>query len=366
MELLPFQDYAKKEAERVKNALPFKKKSDLRFAFLTDLHYKFIDEMQVSVSNIVHALNELNKSEKIDFLCLGGDNVGNYPPSPKAHVEMMAELASLLSQCDVPVFCVQGNHDDNSIHGRLSPVSCVCRIGMNVPDAVQYDVLFAQSEKCAQFHGGGNKALYCYFEAEEANTRVVFLNSSGVPYRVENGIMMYNQQWDFGYTESQLSWLCDVALKDAPENVIFIQHMPFDTDRKEDANETVYNRDALDGITAAFIRGSRAQFISAHEDFGYCIFADFGGKKHRVPVRIAGHVHADTARRDAIGLLSVTTMLGGRSNSGLAAGDDGEIYAHEPFSAVETSFDIFTFSPEEYTLTATRYGAGKDRIFDLK
>ena len=366
MELLTFQDYAKKEAERVKNALPFRKKSDLRFAFISDLHYKFIDEMRTSVSNIVHTINELNKSEKIDFICLGGDNVGNYPPSPKAHVEMMEELASLLSQCDVPVFCVQGNHDDNSIHGRLSPESNVCRIGMNVPDDVQYDVLFAQSEKCPSFHGGGNKALYGYFDADEANTRVVFLNSSGVPYRVENGIMMYNQQWDFGYTEAQLSWLCDTALKNAPENVIFIQHMPFDTDRCEDTNETVYNRDTLDAITAAFIRGARTQLISSHEDFGYALFVDFEGKKHRVPVRIAGHVHSDTARYDKLGLLSVTTMLSGRSNSGLAAGDDGTVYAHDPFTASETSFDIFTFSPDDYTLTATRYGAGKDRVFNIK
>ncbi len=365
MELLPFQDYAKKEAERVKNALPFRKKSDLRFAFLTDLHYKFIEEMQVSVSNIVHAVNELSKSSKIDFLCFGGDNVGNYPPSPEEHIEMMAELASLLAQCEVPVIFVQGNHDDNSIHGRLSPVSNVCRIGANVPDEVQYDVLFAASEKCPDFHGGGNKALYGYFDAEEANTRVIFLNSSDVPYRVENGIMIYNQQWDFGYTEPQLSWLCDTALKDAPENVIFIQHRPFDKEYSEEG-ETVYNRDALDGITAAFIRGARAQFISAHEDFGYCLFADFGGKKHRVPARIAGHNHADTVLKDQLGLLSITTMLGGRNNSGLAAGDDGVKYSHEPFTAVETSFDIFTFSPEEYTLTATRYGAGKDRVFDIK
>jgi 3',5'-cyclic AMP phosphodiesterase CpdA len=366
MELLPFQDYAKKETERVKNALPFKNKGDLRFAFIADLHYKFNDEMRVSVSNTVHSINELNKSAKIDFLCLGGDNVGNYPPSPKAHVEMMAELASLLSHCDVPVFFVQGNHDDNSIHGRLSPESNVCRIGMSISDDVQYDVLFAQSENCPDFHCGGNKALYGYFDAEKANTRVVFLNSSNIPYIVENGIMIYNQQWDFGYTEAQLSWLCDVALQNAPENVIFIQHMPFDTDRKEDASETVYNRDALDGITAAFMRGARAQLVSAHEDFGYSVFADFGGKKHRVPARIAGHVHADTVRTDKLGLLSITTMLGGRSGSGLAFGDDGIKYAHEPFTADETSFDIFTFSPEEYTLKATRYGTGKDRVFDLK
>ena len=365
MELLPFQDYAKKETERVKNALPFRKKNDLRFAFLPDLHYKYIPEMQTSVSNIVHSLNELTKSAKIDFLCLGGDNVGNYPASPKEHVEMMRELAALLSHSEVPVIFLQGNHDDNSIHGRISPASYVCHNGTKVPDEVQYDVLFAGSEKHASFHSGGNKALYGYFDVKEANTRIVFLNSSDVPYRVENGIMMYNQQWDFGYTEKQLLWLCETALAGAPENVIFMQHKPFDKCHAEEG-ESYYNIDVIDKITSAFIRGARAQFVSAHEDFGYCIFADFGGKPHRVPARIAGHCHADCAKKDDIGLLSITTMLGGRSNSGLAFGDDGIKYAHEPFSANETSFDIFTFDPEAYTLTATRYGAGKDRTFPIK
>lgn len=365
MKLFPFQDYAKKETERVKNALPFKKKGSLRFAFIADLHYKFNEEMRLSVSNTVHALNELNKHEKIDFLCLGGDNVGNYPPSPEEHIEMMRELARILSFCDMPVFFVQGNHDDNSIHGRTAPDSYVCHEGAKIPDAVQYDALFSMSEECADFHGGGNKALYGYFDAKEANTRVIFLNSSGVPETVENGILIYNQQWNFGYTEEQLAWLCGTALADAPENVIFIQHMPFDSEHREEG-ETVYNRDALDKITEAFIKGSSLRLMNAHEDFGYCIFADFGGKKHRVPVRIAGHCHADTVRRDALGLPSVTTMLGGRNNSGLATGDDGVKYSHKLFSATETSMDIFTFDPEEYTLTATRYGAGKDRIFDIK
>ncbi|MBQ8404786.1 MAG: metallophosphoesterase [Clostridia bacterium] len=364
MKLLPFADYAKKETLRVKGELPKKGAHDLRFAFITDLHYKFNEEMQASVSNTIHAINTLNKEEKIDFLCLGGDNVGNYPASPEEHVEMMRELASFLAQCDVPVICVQGNHDDNSIHGRISPYSCICRTGANVPDDVQYDVLFADSEKCEHYHGGGNKALYGYFDAPAANTRVVFLNSSGVPYIVENGIMIYNQQWDFGYTEAQLSWLCNTALKDAPENVIFIQHRPF-ARKHEETNETIYNADVLDKITQAFVRGAKAQFINAHEDFGYSIFADFGGKAHRVPVRIAGHCHADRACVDDMGLLSVTTMLAGRNNSGLAVGDDGEKYSHEPFSATETSFDIFTFSPEHNTLVATRYGAGKSRKFDI-
>ena len=365
MELFDFQEYAKLETERVKNALPKLSEGSLRFAFLADLHYKFNDEMRVSVSNIVHTVNELNKTERIDFLCLGGDNVGNYPASPKDHIEMMAELRALLEHCDVPVIFTQGNHDDNSIHGRIGE-SNVCRTGMEVRDNIQYDVLFSVSEKCTAFHFAGNKALYGYFDCPEAKTRVVFLNSSDVPYIVQDGIMKYNQQWHFGYTGKQLSWLCQTALKDAPENVIFIEHQPFDHERHPEDLELTYNHDALDKITQTFENGGTAELSSAHPDFGYNIFADFGGIPHNIPVRISGHCHIDTQSVDKAGFLSVTTMLAGRKNSGMAAGDNGIIYERVPFSALETSMDIFTFDPQNYTLSATRYGSGENRIFPLK
>jgi hypothetical protein len=68
MQLFDFSDYAKAECARVRERLPKKKASDLRFAFLADMHYKAMDSMGAAVSNTVHALNELNKTEKIDFV----------------------------------------------------------------------------------------------------------------------------------------------------------------------------------------------------------------------------------------------------------------------------------------------------------
>ena len=46
--------------------------------------------------------------------------------------------------------------------------------------------------------------------------------------------------------------------------------------------------------------------------------------------------------------------------------DSGEGWETEPFSATETIMDIFTFDSQNYTLSATRYGSGKDRTFSLK
>ena len=109
-------DYALREVCRVREALPAMEKGDVRFAFVPDLHYKSIDEMRTSVRNLVAAVNALNADGKIEFLCLGGDNVGNYPPSKEEHVAMMRELSALLAESEIPWLCLKGNHDDNTIH----------------------------------------------------------------------------------------------------------------------------------------------------------------------------------------------------------------------------------------------------------
>ena len=365
IELFPFEPYAKEECDRVKHALPEKKAGDVRFAFVTDFHYKYMRMMRTMASNIVHTLNELNDIQKIDFVCFGGDNVGNYPNSREEHIDMMQELADLMKYCNIPVIFVQGNHDDNSIHGEIAPETHKCRTGFEVPDAIQYDVLFANAEQYSNYHPAGDKKLYGYMDIEGADTRIVFLNTSDMPHIVdEDGIMKYNQQWNFGYTGAQLSWLAKTALKDAPTNVILMQHAS--TPASHFFTEELENEEYLSDILKAFMNGECIHISRDHEDFGFDIHADFSGKQHRIPAKIAGHCHADRAYVAPDGFLNITTMLAGRSNSGMHAGDNGITYEREPFTAKETAVDIFTFSPSDYTLKATRYGSGEDREFSLK
>lgn len=365
VELFPFADYAEAECERVKNNLPIKKDGDVRFAFITDFHYKYMKPMRAMISNIIHTLNKLNDIQKIDFVCFGGDNVGNYPNSREEHIDMMKELAEFLKFSQVPVIFVQGNHDDNSIHGEIAPETHQCRTGFEVPDAIQYDILFAGAEQYSNYHPAGDKKLYGYMDIEDADTRIVFLNTSDMPHIVdEDGIMKYNQQWDFGYSGTQLHWLAETALKDAPTNLLLIQHASTKVDYF--FTEPLENEDALNAILKAFMNGTKVDITRDHEDFGYDIHADFTGKTHRIPAKIAGHCHADRAYTAPDGFLNITTTLAGRKNSGLLIGDNGILYERELYSNTETSVDIFTFSPSDYTLTATRYGAGEDRTFKIK
>ena len=363
MDLFDFSDYAKAECARVRERLPKKKAGALRFAFLTDMHYKAMDSMRVAVSNTVHTLNDLNKIEKIDFVCLGGDNVGNYPGTPEDHIRMMNELKDLLSHLDMPWFLVHGNHDDNSIHGRVAPEAEVCKPGFEIRHDMQYDILFSHAEKYENYHPAGRGKLYGYFDIPAADTRALFLNTSDIPYIVgEDGLLKYTGQWNFAYSGEQLRFVCE-ALKDAPKNLFVFQHGS--APNKFFTMEFVENFGVMNDILKAFQNGAYVCKKREHEDFGFDVEADFIGKAHRIPAKITGHCHADLSFKDSADFLYITTMLAGRKNSGWKPNGNGVLFEREPLSDKETSVDIFTFDPEAYTLQATRYGSGEDRSFEI-
>lgn len=365
-EFFPMTDYAKEETERVLRELPTLETGDFRFAFMPDYHYKYIREMRTSFSNIIHMLNALNENEKIEFFCLGGDNVGNYPPSKEEHIDMMADLAMYFPYSNVPVIAVQGNHDDNSIHSKIAPDSEICRTETIVPNDVQYDKLFAQHEKIENFHVAHEKALYGYLDIPSADARVIFLDSTDVPFILDGDVLRYNQQWNFGFTGRQLTWLANTALQNAPKNVVFIAHVPFNNEERDFSEKEAprYNYEALDAISKAFRDGESIHITSDHPDFGYDISADFT-EKHNVIARIGGHIHIDSECIDTNGFLDITSMLGGRKSSGLIPNIDGTIFEREPFSKNETAVDIFTVSPARGKIFITRYGSGNSREIDM-
>ena len=361
MLMYPMADFAEEETARVLRELPEMQKGDLRFAFIADFHYKYMKQMRMTASNIIHMLNAVNKKSPLSFVCLGGDNVGNYPAEKEAHIDMMRELAAYFPYADMPVVCVQGNHDDNSIHSAKEGTH-ICTTETVVENEIQREVLFAHQAAIPGFHFADEGSLYGYLDIPEANTRAIFLDSADVPRIVTDGVLRYNQQWDFGFTAKQLSWLAETALKNAPENVIFLAHVPFDHEEFNSFGEDPrYNHDALNAITAAFRDGKKIRITSDHPDFGYDIEADFTGEKHNVPVRIGGHIHIDTAHTDSHGFLDVNTMFAGRKNSGLIQNEDGTFFEREAFTRTETAVDIFTVSPARGMIYITRYGSGNSR-----
>lgn len=358
---LIYCDHAAKQAAEMKKKLAAEK-CDLRFAFIADLHYKFISEMRSSVQNIVCALNDIARDFPVDFVCLGGDNVGNYPASPEEHIEMMRELAGYFSFLDMPWVCAQGNHDDNSIHGRISDTKCRSRTGTEIPDKTQFDIFMSHQLDYKNFTPSDEpEKLYGYLDFPEKRIRAVILNGSEVPHIVEpDGMLRYPQQWIYGYSGEQLRWLAGKALcVPGGTKIILIQHIPFPGGLENDG--IPHNGDVLQGILNTFSNGGKYEKKICSGDFPCDISVDFASRGEII-TELCGHIHRDS-RAYADGILHISTACAARDTAGLAFDEDHSPLPKTPFSETETCFDIFCVNAKDREITAVRYGVGKDRRF---
>lgn len=361
---IEYKGYAQAEAERIKTEIK-EANADAVIAFITDLHYKSIEEMRTTVGNIVSVINDVNKSCPIDLVVLGGDNVGNYPPGREEHMEMMKELAEYFSQLDVPWLVCQGNHDDNSIHGHtdsMPPFKSAA--GYEVLDSEQYDVLFAHQAEYGNFISPDvEKALYGAFDLSERNIRVVILNGDEVPHIVEdNGMLRYSQQWDYGYSGEQLRWLGEKALKvKRNTDVILIEHIPFPEGLESDG--AAANGDVLTCILNAATSGGKFKKACADGDFPFDVNVAFSYNKINIIARICGHIHADAHLLHGE-TLDISTASAGRNNSGVAHGEDGAELIKTPYSAQESCFDFYCINKSKREIKTVRYGVGIGRKFN--
>lgn len=361
--MLKFADYAKIETSSVIERLT-NIKSDLNIVFIPDLHYKYIDEMRVSVSNIVNSVNTVNKTHKIDCVVLGGDNIGNYPESRDEHIKMTDELANYLDFLDVPWFCVLGNHDDNSIHCTDNPgLSAVFKHGNEVTTKEQYDHLFSRQIKYGYIKGYEEFPLYGYYDVPNKNYRLLFLDSFDLPDIVENGQLIYGRQWKGAYSDNQLNWLIHTALSDdCNKDIIIFKHTPLSIMYDPNSDIDIYNEDALIEILNSYINGtSLYKTGSDNNRLNYEIKAEYKNT-HNIKALITGHIHSDS-HGFTDNILNITTNCACRDPKGLGTDEKGNHLFKIPYSRNETCYDIYCFNDEEINLI--RYGTGEDRKIRL-
>lgn len=365
MELI-YNEYAKEESARVKDVM--KKKSspaDLRFAFIPDLHYKYNEEMRVTIADIISSLNDISSEEKLDFVCFGGDNVGNYPESPAQHIEMMRELAGYADMLNMPWFAVQGNHDDNSIHGAIRDSTgrvLAVRAGTEVLDKSQYDIFVSHQKSYPGYTHGGGEKLYGFYDVPGKKHRVIFLNGDEAPHIVkEDGTLKYSQQWVYAYSGEQIEFLVNALKTAGDKSVTLIQHIPC---KHGFANDAVpINEDGVNEIINAFVSKSALDICGDNEDLPFHVTADFSSSSAYLTALICGHDHNDRALRDHRGLLHIVSLCAGRDPRNMYLCRDGKMRAKIPGSQYETGFDIFCIKTDTQKINAFRYGIGCDREF---
>lgn len=317
------------------------------FVFLTDMHNR-LNELDFRWQNIPFAPAEksfavntvesieyvLRRCPQIRYVISGGDIGNDYDPDPKVIRESYREIMAALYSLSVPAHHCIGNHDD---------VTGTFRIGQygNENFRADFAVLPAEMHALCMQNNPTDENYYYIDHGEDGDGyRLVFLNTSDKTYEINPATGFYDNYVEI--SDRQIEWLEEDALA-TERKVIVFSHVPV-------------------SCVGIFGSGPPPSRIAKENELRngdrvQCIL-----KKHRnVIAQIAGHVHADNVNMDD-DLPTVTTLCSLIQK--MPGSPDEKMPVRMVGEYTETAFDVFSVKGD--MLYITRFGAGEDRIVEIK
>lgn len=188
---------------------------------------------------------------------------------------------------------------------------------------------------------------YGYFDIEDANVRVLYLNTSDVPSATTAGTLL-------AMSQEQKNWLCEILIDvnskdDAKEwNVLLLSHVPLDFGPANVATE----------ILLAYVNGG------TYNEY------NFANNKAKLISNAHGHVHcysygylADKVRRFAVPNSCYVGNNHYGSREEYESWVDTETYNKTADTGKDTSFSLVTIDLDSSVCYVDNYGAGIDRVF---
>lgn len=300
----------------------------LNFVFITDQHNRMnandSSEFELAANHIRSIQYILDRCPNISFVVNGGDVGNDYDPSPEGFKSSVREVYDELYRLSVPVHNLIGNHDDGI-------GNCVDRgFDINTHTILPREM----HELCMKNNPTDENYYYIDFGAEY---RIVFLNSIDLPYALdESG--KYPFCWRLEISDRQARWFEEDALNTTRRIIVF-SHAPLH-------NEDIIGTEGMPQLIKPYDDTLNApRILHAISQSGNVI------------ANITGHVHYDNiVRRN--GLLTITTLcsLVQEWFPGCPTRTLGTI--------TETAFDVFSITDD--TIHITRFGAGEDRVANIK
>lgn len=326
------------------------------FAWFSDVHYN-VDSKNTATGAITAAVMD---NCDIPFAISTGDmltqSVLNSEKEVisayKAAYKMLAPIGSdrLLQ--------VEGNHDgswgvaDLDMDGQIEDGEYY---KFNLTDEKMYNYMFRQ-------HAGDSRRVYgdegtwFYMDDTASKTRYIMLNDVWDEYIVNeiNGVAVYNQMGDYGFGQSQLTWLANEALcfDEDGWDVVVAAHVPINQDSFRDG-------DIVRGILDAFEKGISYEGTSG--DKGTWKYVDISvdfSKKHTGEIIgfFSGHVHKDSIYAElSYPVVTITSNV----NASYDDREEERVYGTDN----EVAVDFVVVNKRTKEVSIVRLGVGEDRTF---
>jgi len=273
-----YPSYYKEEIEKTAKTIAANDSDDaVKYIFATDFHYDISGVTTDIMERTAHSIVDLANNCDIDFVVIGGDIYNGQVD--EGRVEAMRRLnafSTILEACKVPVFIVEGNHDDNS-QAYGSPTKY---LEMNelwlTPDDWYQSTMAHFSTGIKDYKDG-----YYYYDFPDKDLRVVVLNMDNV----DDNLNPMGKMNTWGYSDEQVDWLLNKAL--ARDNC---RYMIFSHDGFAKMWHSSYQT-GIDGTNADTIEAIMTAAAS-HSKFSLNgFYKDFSSLNTRLEVFSAGHFH---------------------------------------------------------------------------
>lgn len=274
-----------------------------KMAIISDSHYENLYDKssvysyQFTADAYKHlgAFNRLGNA--VDVMFANGDNVNgldaNVPHTIADGSVYAAKLLQTATKADK--YVMLGNHDDNSAQ---------LRFGNIYPSDTITDAKFKEMYQTEDLINGENRSdgsLYFYKDYTNAKIRLIGLNSFDVPETSVNvnGTVKFPRYLISTYSQDQINWLANVALKNIPDGyqIAFVTHAPLPYGYYPGSEGRMYNQTVIKGLLDAVATGTSYSGKSDTDTPKECqvsIATDFRSQGAR-PIAgfFGGHVHAE-------------------------------------------------------------------------
>lgn len=344
--------------------------SSVSFVYISDLHnqvhtgtYSFANENIQKIQRLVMAVNEINKKVGLCCVVLGGDYLWNTTHTTKtAAIEALTDFCQAMTRInDLPILCLKGNHDDNSLAGVQNTLTQEEYYDICATSFISNNIVTDSSNP---------SGCYGYFDCLSQKTRFLYINSVDLPWIEIEGDLKYKIQWQKGIRQPQLDFIAKaLTFEEKGWGVIFISHHSVKSivgyDTSSDSYITPANGgDQLYGIIKAYKNGS-IYYGRSNGDFESQVAVDYStNKDSELICLLNGHIHCD---RNAIydGMLFCSTTSATLGN-GKSYNTNNSIYNPTSNTVNETAFDVITVDRKIGTVYFDRFGFGESREFRYK
>lgn len=343
---------------------------DFKILFVTDSHFENVREKE-SISNFMY-LNGGRFGEKhlrlvdeiakhVNVVVAGGDNINGLEHDKNHAFFNLTTFADriLNTNTNSDKFILLGNHDDGSTSIRYYNAhnAATSQAGSLPADKILTNAEIReayQTEKLKYGETRSGGSLYFFKDYADKKIRLIGLDSFDIP---DSERANYTRYLTVNYSENQLNWLANTALKTTPTDyqVVLVAHSPLPYGFDPSSETSWFNQDLLEGILNAFVSGNSfaAQSASGTPSvLQASVNVDFSTRGTGEIVGLfAGHVHIEQIRD--LGKFNQVLLLNDVNTVGGNIGTDNE-----------WAMTVICINPQTKAVTLKGFGRATNRNFN--